>query len=66
MLEPLARGESPFEGRQPPKETQFVDPKLVCDVEFVEYTQARTLRAPSYKGLRDDVDPTDAVFDAGA
>ena len=66
LLEPHARAGSPFSGRQPPKETQFVDPALVCEVEFVEWTQARTLRAPSYKGLRDDVDPAAAEFDPGA
>ena len=66
LLEPLARDESPFDGRQPPKETRYVEPRLVCDVEFVEYTQARTLRAPSYKGLRDDVDPSAVAFDPGA
>jgi len=56
LLDDLERERSPFEGRQPPKETRFVDPKLVCVVEFSEWTQAKTLRQPSYKGLRDDVD----------
>jgi bifunctional non-homologous end joining protein LigD len=58
-LEPLRRGTSPFEGRQPPKESNFVEPRLVCEVEFREWTSARTLRAPSFKGLRDDKDPAD-------
>jgi bifunctional non-homologous end joining protein LigD len=58
-LESLARESSPFEGRQPPKQTRFVEPRLVAEVEFREWTQARTLRAPSYKGLRDDKDPTE-------
>ena len=66
LLEPLSRETSPFAGRQPPKQTRFVEPRLVCDVEFVEYTQARTLRAPSYKGLRDDVDASAVEFDPGA
>jgi bifunctional non-homologous end joining protein LigD len=57
LLDELARSDSPFEGRQPPKETRFVEPRLVCVVEFSEWTQAKTLRQPSYKGLRDDVDP---------
>jgi ATP-dependent DNA ligase len=30
---------------------------MVCRVDFSEWTQANTLRQPSYKGLRDDVDP---------
>ena len=62
MLDPLARDTSPFAGRQPPKETQFVEPRLVAGVEYGEWTQAGTLRHPSYKGLRDDVDPDDVTF----
>jgi bifunctional non-homologous end joining protein LigD len=53
-LEPLRTGESPFEGRQPPKGTIFVEPRLVAVVEFAEWTKAGTLRAPSFKGLRED------------
>jgi bifunctional non-homologous end joining protein LigD len=57
MLDGLARDESPFSGRQPPRETRFVAPRLVCVVEYSEVTKAKTLRQPSYKGLRDDVEP---------
>ena len=56
-LEPLARESSPFDGRQPPKQARFVEPRLVAQVEFTEWTRAGTLRAPSFKGLRDDADP---------
>ena len=62
LLESLATSESPFEGRQPPKLTHLVEPRLVARVEFNERTQAGTLRQPSYKGLRDDVDPADVRF----
>jgi bifunctional non-homologous end joining protein LigD len=58
LLEPLARETSPFSGRQPPKLTRFVEPQLVCVVDYSEVTNAGTLRQPSYKGLRDDLDPT--------
>ena len=34
----------------------WVEPKLVTEVEFVEWTHDRHLRAPSYKGLREDKD----------
>ena len=51
------RPDSPFEGRQPPKLTHFVDPDLVASVDFSQWTTANTLRQPSYKGLRDDVPP---------
>jgi bifunctional non-homologous end joining protein LigD len=62
LLESLASTESPFVGRQPPKLTHFVEPRLVARVEFTERTQAGTLRHPSYQGLRDDVAPQDVRF----
>ena len=60
-LEPLRSDTSPFEGRQPPKGTVFVEPELVAHVEFREWTQTGTLRAPSFKGLRDDIDAAEVV-----
>ena len=60
-LQPLRRDISPFRGRQPPKGTVFVDPRLVARVEFREWTTAGTLRAPSFKGLREDIDPEDVI-----
>ena len=60
-LEPLRTDESPFAGRQPPKGAIFVEPRLVCEVEFSEWTASGTLRQPSYKGLRDDKEPADVV-----
>jgi bifunctional non-homologous end joining protein LigD len=64
-LEPLRRPDSPFHGRQPPKGTVFVEPRLVASVEYREWTRSGTLRAPSFKGLRNDVDPQDCVRDGG-
>src|SRR3712207_112682 len=64
-LQPLRRDESPFEGRQPPKGTVFVEPRFVASVEFREWTNSGTLRAPSFKGLRPDTDPQDCVREAG-
>jgi bifunctional non-homologous end joining protein LigD len=63
-LEPLASDESPFSGRQPPKGTRFVEPRLVAAVEFREWTRSGTLRAPSFKGLRPDKDTAEAVREA--
>jgi len=60
-LGPLRREESPFEGRQPQKGAIFAEPELVAEVEFAEWTNAGTLRHPSYKGLRDDREPQDVV-----
>jgi bifunctional non-homologous end joining protein LigD len=64
-LEPLRRDTSPFEGRQPPKGTVYVEPRLVARVELREWTRSGTMRAPSFKGLRDDVDPQDCVREEG-
>jgi bifunctional non-homologous end joining protein LigD len=64
-LEPLRAKETPFGGRQPPKGTKFVEPKLVARVELREWTRSGTMRAPSFKGLRDDIDPQDCVREKG-
>lgn len=53
-LEPLGSSESPFTGRQPPRDAVYADPELVAEVEFSEWTAAGTLRHPSFKGLRTD------------
>jgi bifunctional non-homologous end joining protein LigD len=63
LLEPLRASESPFVGRQPPREAVFVEPRLVAEVAFREWTAARTLRAPVYKGLRPDADPSEVVME---
>jgi bifunctional non-homologous end joining protein LigD len=66
IVEPLRRKRSPFSGRQPPKEAIYLEPELVAQVEFNEWTRAGTLRAPSFKGLRDDVDPAEVRRDSGS
>jgi bifunctional non-homologous end joining protein LigD len=60
-LKPLERKRSPFDGRQPQKGSIFVEPELVAQVEFSEWTNAGTMRHPSYKGLRDDKPARDVV-----
>ncbi|NED96925.1 DNA ligase D [Phytoactinopolyspora alkaliphila] len=61
-LDPLKRADSPFTGRQPqPKDTTFVDPVLVCEVEFAEWTNSGTMRQPAYRGMRDDKPPEEVV-----
>jgi len=55
LLEPLARADSPFGGGNVPRETRCVEPRLVCEVEFTEWTsRSGELRHPSFKGLRWD------------
>jgi bifunctional non-homologous end joining protein LigD len=61
LLESLATDTSPFNGRQPEKGARFVRPELVAEVEFTEWTRDGMLRHPSYKGLRDDKDPTEVI-----
>jgi bifunctional non-homologous end joining protein LigD len=59
LLKPLERSSSPFaETPKMPRvrrsDVVWVEPKLVAEVEFAEWTHERRLRAPSYVGLRDD------------
>jgi bifunctional non-homologous end joining protein LigD len=62
LLKPLGRKTSPFEaGPATPKGSVFVEPTLVAEVEFTEWTREGILRHPAYKGLRDDKRPTDVV-----
>jgi bifunctional non-homologous end joining protein LigD len=58
-LKPLRRKTSPFkEIPKMPKvrkdEIVWVEPELVAEVEFAEFTHDGRLRAPSYQGLRED------------
>jgi bifunctional non-homologous end joining protein LigD len=64
-LAPLRRDSSPFHGRQPPKGTIFAEPRLVARVDLREWTKSGTMRAPSFKGLRDDIDPQDCTREGG-
>jgi bifunctional non-homologous end joining protein LigD len=62
LLAPLQRSDSPFEaGERPPRGAIFVEPRLVAEVEFSEWTSAGSLRHPSYKGLREDKDAREVV-----
>ena len=57
----LERDESPFERFKPiPPGTRWVNPQLVAQVGFSEWTRDGRLRHPRYIGLRDDK-PADEV-----
>lgn len=59
-LEELEVEESPFDAGEPEtKGVHFVEPELVCEVEFSEWTDDDRLRHPRYEGLRRDKDPRD-------
>ena len=65
-LRPLERSSPPFAVRpKMPKvrrdDVVWVEPELVCEVEFVEWTHDGRLRAPSYQGLREDKAADDVV-----
>lgn len=73
LLEPLRTDEMAFALGEDPREKYkgrarsrgagpvWVEPLLVCEVEFTEWTNEGTLRQPSFKGLRDDKVPREVV-----
>ena len=64
-LEPLRREESPFTpAPKLPRNAVFVEPCLVAEIEFREWTADGVMRAPSFKGLREDKSPRGVVFEA--
>ena len=69
LLRPLERDTPPFDApgqAELPRGAVWVEPRHVAEVEFREWTQGGQMRAPSYKGLRDDKAPEDVVQDGGA
>ena len=61
LLAPLARPTSPFLNKVPYKQARYIEPELIAEVEFTEWTPDTMLRHPSYKGLRDDKSPKEVV-----
>lgn len=62
-LSPLRTTENPFVDlpRLRARNVVFVEPCLVADVEYREWTGDGRLRAPAFKGLRSDKDPRQVV-----
>jgi bifunctional non-homologous end joining protein LigD len=63
-LAPLRRDTSPFGTTVPRDDARYahwVEPELVAEIAFGSWTKSGRLRAPSYKGLRDDKDPAEVV-----
>ncbi len=57
-LEPLRREASPFDAGTPAgRGHHWVEPRLVAEVRFTEWTRGGGIRHPAYLGLRDDVRP---------
>jgi bifunctional non-homologous end joining protein LigD len=57
-LAPLERPTPAYDGPVPAehaRSARWVEPVLVCEVDYTEWTRDGRLRHPSYKGLRDDL-----------
>ena len=62
LLERHARPTAPFE-KAPVAKGRWVEPVMVCSIEYVEKTDSDKLRHPSYKGLVEGADPLLCVLD---
>jgi bifunctional non-homologous end joining protein LigD len=62
-LRPLRRKANPFAGRRGPRQANFVEPRLVAEIEFRELTAEGMVRHGSYKGLREDKAPTEVKLE---
>ena len=60
-LRPLANGETPFLDAPRLPGAVWVAPELVVQVRFHEWTTAGVLRAPRFRGMRDDKPAVDVV-----
>jgi len=56
-LRPLARGDSAVAEPVREKDTIFVEPSLVAQISYQEWTDDKKLRQPVFLGLRDDKSP---------
>ncbi len=56
-LAPLARKTNPFANRRGPRSANYVEPRLVAEIEFRELTAEGMVRHGSFKGLREDKAP---------
>ena len=63
LLAPLERDTSPFSEPIKPRVAgaHWVEPRLVAQVGFQEWTRAGRLRQPRFLGLRDDKEPEEVV-----
>jgi bifunctional non-homologous end joining protein LigD len=60
-LSRIERATSPFVRGSPPRAARFVEPVIVVEVRFANWTSAGVIRAPSYRGIRPDIDPASVV-----
>ena len=55
------RESSPFGAGTPPKQTRFVEPILVVEVKFTEWTSVGVVRQPTFVAFRTDKDADEVV-----
>jgi bifunctional non-homologous end joining protein LigD len=67
-LDSYRRPTSPFARRRSanpiPREAVFVEPCLVAEIELREWTSEGVMRAPSFKGFREDRSPREVVLES--
>jgi DNA ligase D-like protein (predicted ligase) len=61
LLEPLRRDDSPFDELVREKHVTWVEPSLVAQIGFSEWTRDGRLRHPRYLGLREDKAASEVV-----
>jgi bifunctional non-homologous end joining protein LigD len=64
-LAPLRRGGSPFADQVRERDVTWVEPELVAQIGFSEWTRDGRLRHPRFLGLREDKAARDVVREAG-
>ncbi|MFU8815378.1 MAG: DNA ligase D [Pseudomonadales bacterium] len=62
-LRDLEVPDSPFAVPPASRGVHWVEPALVAEVEFTEWTRERLLRHPTFRGLREDKDPREVRKD---
>ena len=55
----LAREHAPFVDAPRERDVTYLEPKLVAQIAFQEWTADKKLRQPVFLGLRDDKKPTE-------
>ena len=66
QLQPLRRDDSPFGATGPRgRDDHWVEPRLVCEVRFTEWTSDGGLRHPIFLGMRTDKQPADVRREDG-
>jgi bifunctional non-homologous end joining protein LigD len=67
QLRPLERDEPAVPELRSVKGAVFVEPRLVCEVQYLQMTKGTgKMRAPSFKGMRPDVAPEDVLLEPPA